>query len=432
MFVIVGSLAASTLALGADRGADLSNLSNWGVTSHKVDLLEYHGGSGDIQYDQNTGWIYLGANHLEGGDIQYEIPVGRLNHDDILEVWIDGFSTSNDLHIGPTVFVGTGKNRYEQITRITGDAWRPFVFRFADDALYGDVTDPSNRNENWRIRYPSSKYEARRIDKAPTDLLAQTRLPLRISMTGPEDFIIKRIEVVVYRAAGGSADSLYIVKILPATVRQGEMVTVHLSDSFPAEDIDFYIVDPSGHDHKIVPRILNAEQDRVGFYAEGAPFRRSGQYEVKLVARTDWERDYLDVEPFAYRHPSKKPAPQATPEIQSPAVECPPSIAFPSRPYMPGAQLMPVPTAPPATIAPSAAGSGYTIQIGAFRHYSAATAMRDRLRREGYEAYIREATRGGSRLFRVRVGRYANKGLAQRDASRLQQRGFDTWVTELS
>jgi hypothetical protein len=420
--------------VASDTGS-VSGLSEWDVSSYKVSLLDHRGGSGDIQSDQN-GWIHLGANHLEGGDIKYEVHVGNLDRSDILEVWIDGYSTSNDLNIGPTVFIGTGKNRYEQITRMTGDAWRPFVFRFADDAMYGDVTDPSNRNENWRTRYPSSKYEVRRIDKSPRDLIDNRGLlPVRISMTGAEDFIVKRVEVVVYRAGQGLyGEGLFIVSLSPYTARRGDMVTVHLNRELPSENVDFYIVDTSGREHKIIPRILNADRNKVGFYTDQYLFSKSGQYQVKLVDRSDREREHVDIEHFEYIRPKVRPTPQPTPKIGPPEVECPPGILPPIPQFPPGA-IAPVMPGPPPVVVPSSPiypRGGYTIQIGAFRVQSAAVSIRDRLRREGYDAYIVEAAKGNQRLFRVRVGRYPDKSFALRDADRLRSRGFDTWITDLS
>jgi hypothetical protein len=438
----------------ASNIGSVSGLSEWDVTSYKVNLLDHRGGSGDIQTDQN-GWIHLGANHLEGGDIKYQIPTGNLHRYDILEVWIDGYSTSNDLEIGPSVFIGTGKNRFEQITRMTGDAWRPFVFRFADDALYGDITDPSNRNENWRIRYPSSKYEVRRIDKSPRDLLDHQTLPVRVSVTGAEDFIIKRMEVVVYRAQRGLyRGGVYIVNLDPYKVRRGSMVTVQLNRELPTEGIDFYIIDPAGREHRITPRVLGG--DRIGFYTEDYPFSKSGPYQVKLIDRSDRDQEYSDTEQFEYIHPGRKlkakPRPKPKPWVEPCPPPCPPSYLPPIPetapayivPVVPpgpvvGPPVVPAPqvgppsfVAPPVAPAPVYANRGYTIQIGAYRTQASAVAVMNKLHSYGYDAYIAESVKGNVRLFRVRVGRYPNKSLAQRDASRLRQSGFDTWVTTLS
>jgi cell division septation protein DedD len=384
----------------ASNPGNVSDLSEWDVTSYTVNLLNHRGGSGDIQTDQH-GWIHLGANHLEGGDITYQVPTGNFYRSDILEVWIDGYSTSNDLDIGPTVFIGTGKNRFEQITRLPGDAWRPVVFRFADDTIYGDITDPSNRNENWRIRYPSSKYEVRRIDKSPRDLLDHQTLPVRVSITGAEDFIIKRMEVVVYRAQQGPY------------------------------------------------------RDNLGVYAEGTPFSNSERYQVKLAARFDQDQEYSDSEHFEYIHPKSrlvvKPRPTSKPQVEAYRPPSPPSHR-PPLPQAPPSSIIPVVqvgpavnppivtgppmTSPPGSIPPvtpaPAYFSGYTIQIGAYQVQASAISIMKTLFRYGYDVYISETIHKGKRLFRVRVGNYPSKALAHRHARGLQNRGFDTWITKFS
>jgi cell division protein FtsN len=434
----------------AATNSSVTDESEWNVTSFQVQLLDHRGGSGDIQIDQN-GWIHLGANHMDGGDIQYEVEVGRLTNEDIVEVWVDGYSTSNALDVGPTIFIGTGKNRYEQMTRLTGDAWRPFVFRFADEDVYGDVTDPSNRNESWRTRYPSAKYEVRRIDKSPEDLLDRNVLPVRISITGVEDFILKRLEVVVYQAkASWGREGIYIVNVQPYTVRQGDLVTLGLNQALPSEQaVEFYLIDTAGRELKIAPRALNAEQNKVGFYADNYLFSQPGQYQVKLIDRTDPNQPRVDSERFEYVRSQVQMVPTArpTPPVACPEFECGqtgyllpgyPSMNIPSAglPPVPSMYVapMPMPVAPvPQMIAPQpVVRGGYTVQIGAFQSQSVANALRDRLLRNGYDAYISESVQAGKRLYRVRVGRYADKASAQQDATRLRRSGYDTWVADLS
>lgn len=454
----------------ANIGGSVVDSSQWDVTSYKVKLLDHRGGSGDVKTDQN-GWIHLGDNHLEGGDIKYEVEVGHLTRSDILEVWIDGYSTSTELDVGPTVFIGTGKNRYEQITRLTGDAWRPFVFRFADDMVYGDVTDPSNRNENWRTRYPSSKYEVRRIDKSPGDLLANGRLPVRVSMTGTDDFIIKRIEVVAYRTRPAyGTGGLFIVNINPYTVRQGQRFTVTLNQDLPEDNVDFYLVNPDGYERQLPARAPGTNKKQVMFYTDEYLFSKSGQYQLKLVDSTDPGDQRIDVERFEFvrQQPKVVPTAKPTPPVSCPEYECGPMAGLPPIPSTPpvygaptygaptygaptygappyGAPMygspipapgMPtMPTMPAPTIAPSQgyARTGYTIQVGAFQSHASAVRLQEKLRASGYHtAWIDEVVKNGKRLYRVRVGQYPDKSLAQQDARRLRNSGFDTWVTDMS
>lgn len=389
--VIVGIVLWSvvlTLPVYSQTGS-VAELSEGAWASHKVNLLQLDGASGDVQSDQN-GWIYLGANHLDGGDVTYNVPVGPLHRDDIIEIWIDGYSTSNDLNIGPTVFIGKGKNRFEKITRMSGDAWRPFVFHFADEDLYGDITDPSNRNQYWRIRYPSSKYEVRRIDKAPHELLEGQILPIRISVTGAEDFIIKRIEVVVMRTHPD-------VEQFEVAIPQHRFTPKPKPPSMPSipcppSDIASIPETPPTY---IVPEIPC--QPGLPPTAPSIPCPPSGIASI----------------------------PQAPPTYIVPAIPGQPGIAPPFAP-MPPTAMAPYGAADPTYSA------GYTIQIGAFRVRSSALAIVNQLRTYGFDAYISESFRGPDCLFRVRVGKYASKSLAQQDASQLRSRGFETWITSLS
>lgn len=463
----------------ADANPGVAGASQWDVTSFQVNLMNHQGANGDIQTDQN-GWIHLGANHLEGGDITYQIQVGRLAPSDILEVWIDGFSNSNDLAVGPTVFIGVNKNRSEQITRVTGEAWRPFVFRFADERLYGDVTDPSNRNETWRVRYPSSKYEVRRVDSSPDELLSTQTLPVRISMTGIDDFIIKRLEVVVYRSGGGirRGERLLIASLAPYRVTQGNRVTVQFNQSLPEKNVDFYVIDPYGRESRIYPQITNAQRDAAWFYADGDQFYLSGDYQVKVVDRSIADQAQSDAERFEYSQPRviverPKPTPTPRPKKKKKVViqdECAlppcPTLGLMAVPAMPPAQMqmqiapqqivpMTAPQIiehPPVVIVPQvnqpmmaqsqivpqrqrvsvAQAGGYTIQIGAFTTQQGAVNMMNKLRGSGYDAYISQAVQGRANVYRVRVGRYPSKSHAAYDAARLQQSGFETWITTLS
>ena len=73
-------------------------------------------------------------------------------------------------------------------------------------------------------------------------------------------------------------------------------------------------------------------------------------------------------------------------------------------------------------------GGAYTIQIAAVRSQQAAFSLMNTLRAQGYDAYVQ--TQGS--VYRVRVGRYPTRNHAAYDATRLQQHGFDTWITTLS
>jgi cell division septation protein DedD len=95
----------------------------------------------------------------------------------------------------------------------------------------------------------------------------------------------------------------------------------------------------------------------------------------------------------------------------------------PSRPANPASSA-------PATAAAPAAGP-WSVQVGAFDSRQQADALQQDLRRAGFEAYLTTlgAAEGKTR-FRVRVGTFPDRALAQRAADRLRaERSLPTFVT---
>ena len=90
-------------------------------------------------------------------------------------------------------------------------------------------------------------------------------------------------------------------------------------------------------------------------------------------------------------------------------------------------------TAAPAASAPSAPASpaAWTVQVGAFGSRQQADTLQQDLRRAGFEAYLSPLPASdGQTRFRVRVGTFADRGLAQRAADRLRaERSLPTFVT---
>jgi len=81
--------------------------------------------------------------------------------------------------------------------------------------------------------------------------------------------------------------------------------------------------------------------------------------------------------------------------------------------------------------AESGTGATYTVQVGAFARNEEARDMRAKFRSKGYPAYILEANTSENKpIYRVRVGRYNNKGDAVRMALKLKRHeGATTFVT---
>ncbi len=76
------------------------------------------------------------------------------------------------------------------------------------------------------------------------------------------------------------------------------------------------------------------------------------------------------------------------------------------------------------------ADTGFSIQLGAFTARARAESLRDAANRDGSEATIVETVVGGETFYRVRVGAYSDRAMAQRAAQRLAARGYRALVVE--
>jgi DedD protein len=66
----------------------------------------------------------------------------------------------------------------------------------------------------------------------------------------------------------------------------------------------------------------------------------------------------------------------------------------------------------PASALPAGRAGGWAVQLGAFSHRKDADALRDRLRKAGYDGYVDNVVSGGRTLWRVRVGPETKRGRA--------------------
>ena len=78
----------------------------------------------------------------------------------------------------------------------------------------------------------------------------------------------------------------------------------------------------------------------------------------------------------------------------------------------------------------SAAGGGFSVQVGAFSTRAPAETLRDALAREGSEVTITEAVVGSEAYYRVRVGAYPDRAAAEATAERLAARGYRVLVVD--
>ena len=76
------------------------------------------------------------------------------------------------------------------------------------------------------------------------------------------------------------------------------------------------------------------------------------------------------------------------------------------------------------------AGAGFVVQVAAVRQRSEADAIRGRLTRKGYPAFVATAGAPGAPTYRVRVGKYPSRHEADSVAAKLErEEQFKPWVT---
>jgi DedD protein len=107
----------------------------------------------------------------------------------------------------------------------------------------------------------------------------------------------------------------------------------------------------------------------------------------------------------------------------------PPPPAKPVKPARVDKSDTPRPEAAPAVEAPKT-GSGFTVQVGAYKAKEPADAMRVKLAAAGLEAYVAQIDASAGVRFRVRVGSFATRAAAQEVADRIgRERALPAYVT---
>lgn len=131
-------------------------------------------------------------------------------------------------------------------------------------------------------------------------------------------------------------------------------------------------------------------------------------------------------EPFASTAVAKAPPPPPAP---APKAAAKPAAKPPSASAVTAVAKEPVVKEPVADAAPS--GSGFVVQVAAVRQRSEADAIRGRLSRKGYPAFITtNAAPGAPTTYRVRVGKYPSRREADTVATKLErEEQFKPWVT---
>jgi cell division septation protein DedD len=130
------------------------------------------------------------------------------------------------------------------------------------------------------------------------------------------------------------------------------------------------------------------------------------------------------------------------PERVAPVEEAPAKVQARAEPDRPAPALEPV--APPekapaksaepaertASVPASVTGSGFVVQIAALRDRTEADAIVKRLAGKGYQAFVVNPVPGKPPVYKVQVGRFAERGAADKIAARLKsEEQFRPWVT---
>ncbi len=83
---------------------------------------------------------------------------------------------------------------------------------------------------------------------------------------------------------------------------------------------------------------------------------------------------------------------------------------------------------PAKAVPPPPEESSITVQVGAFSTRTNAVRLQKELQRKGYDALVSESAGAENTLYRVRVGRFANRQEAEKTSDRLRSDGFPAQV----
>jgi cell division protein FtsN len=142
-------------------------------------------------------------------------------------------------------------------------------------------------------------------------------------------------------------------------------------------------------------------------------------------AAKDAAKEPLIKEPVkeAVKEPIKEAAKEAAKEVAKPD----PRPAVTADPL---GELVKAKTAPTPTPNPTATGTGdpftYFVQAGDFRSQTEADAQRAKLTMMGLDAKISEREQAGRQVYRVRLGPFDDKDVAERAKSKLDAGGIET------
>ena len=224
------------------------------------------------------------------------------------------------------------------------------------------------------------------------------------------------------RLVGAAALALVAAIVLPMVMDDEPAVNVHdIQVTIPDRDADSRLARPIvGRTPVPVeePVLAPAPQELLSGEIEEIIEEYESEYVEEPVSAPSRTQETATAVPRA-----EPPQVPQTPQAPSPTAPAPaPPVAAPSAPTADEAERV---RAILEGRAQSAASTGFFVQVGAFSERDKAVAFSDNLKGQGFSSF----TESAGPITRVRVGPFASRELAEREAERLRDIGFDGVVT---
>ena len=116
-----------------------------------------------------------------------------------------------------------------------------------------------------------------------------------------------------------------------------------------------------------------------------------------------------------------EPAPEPAPEVSEPEPETAPAVAAPAPSPAPAAESKPEPAPEKDPQYSKVLDGAWLVQLGSFGNADNAKRLRDKVREQGYDAYIQSVDREGASLSRVFSGPFASEDDARSAKAKLDK-----------
>ena len=124
-----------------------------------------------------------------------------------------------------------------------------------------------------------------------------------------------------------------------------------------------------------------------------------------------------------YSEPAPAPVAEPTP-TPAPVVEAPKKEVTPA----PAAEKPEPKPSPKKKKKVATATHPYKVIVGSFVSKTNANALRDKLKKSGFEAFVWSAKQGSEKLYRVQSGAYETRQLAKNQKKSLSKKGYDSYI----